>query len=116
MAPQDAEDDHERDHLEHYRDGGTPASRCAETAVVGGWRGALPAIAAGMSADLLEDAGVTIGCVTIHADETGTARISIAGVPRWPDEGIVSTYLDRQGVAALHAVLGALLASWAEAN
>jgi hypothetical protein len=94
--------------------GGTPASRCAEA--VGGWRGALPAIAAGMSADLLEDVGVTIAGVTIHASEDGTAQISISGTPRWSDEGIVSTHLDRQGVAALHAVLGALLASWAEVN
>ena len=70
-----------------------------------------------MPADLLEDAGVTIGGVTIHADGTGTARISIAGVPQWPTEEIVSTHLDRhQGVAAQRAALGALLASWAKAN
>jgi hypothetical protein len=94
--------------------GGATPSSCGEAAA--GWRGVLPVIAAGMSADLLEDVGVTVGGVTIHADETGTARISIAGVPRWPDEGTISKHLDRQGVAALHAALGALLASWTEAN
>ena len=96
--------------------GGAPASRCAEAAVVGGWRGALPAIAAAMPADLLEDVGVTIAGLTIHASEGGTAQISISGTPRWPHEGTISTHLDQQGVAALHAVLGALLASWAEAS
>jgi hypothetical protein len=82
--------------------GGAAPSSCGDAAAAGGWRGVLPVIAAGMSADLLDDVGVTVGGVTIHADEC-SARLALAGG---------AADLDPRAVAALHAVLGGMLAAW----
>ena len=67
--------------------------------------------AAKLPAGLLETVGLAVGAVTIRAGEY-SARISVAGVPRHPDDATVSTTLDDEGVRTLHAILGVMVSRW----
>lgn len=76
-----------------------------------GWQSLVHEAAAKLPAGLLETVGLAVGAVTIRAGEY-SARISVAGVPRHPDDASVSTTLDDEGVRTLHAILGVMVSRW----
>lgn len=73
------------------------------------WRSLVHEAAMRMPAEMLEGVGLTVGAVTITADDNSVS-IRVAGKPHHPDDASVAAWLGDDDVRTLHSILGMILA------